>query len=573
MEWTIEQLNLQAIQGEATEHTALHSVLEALLYWRNKFLRNVTTSYLVDELQTTFLEVFVYRTNVYNDISELTTTTRLLLVNLAEVNSLSNSFLVVNLGLTLVTFYLELTLQTVDNDIQVELTHTWDYCLTALFVSLNSKGRIFFSQLSQTLWQLVEVLLSLRLYCDTNNGIGEVHWLEYDRSIFVAKCITSVNILETYTCTNITSWDYFNRVLVVRVHLEQTRYAFLLAWTSVVDIWTSFNLTRVNAEESQTTNVGVSCNLKCERWSVFVFARLAVFLFTSFGVSTYDVGSIKRRRQEHTYVVEQCLNTLVLEWRTLRHRNDIHSQSTLTDSGYNFLFSDRRRIVEELLHQSFVAFSSGFNHLVVPLLSFVLQFSGDVVYFVFSTHCFIVPEDSLHLDKVNDTLEVFFSTDRNWDYTGVSAKNSLHLANHLKEVGTRAVHLVNVTNTGNVILVSLTPYSFRLRFNTTYSTVSCYSAIEHTERTFNLSSKVNVTRSINQVNLVSLIIPVPRASSGSRGNSDTALLFLGHPVHSSATIVNLANLVSLTCVEQDTLRSCSLTGIDVRHDTDVTSQM
>ena len=573
MEWTIEQLNLQAIQGEATEHTTLHSVLEALLYWRNKFLRNVTTSYLVDELQTAFLEVFVNRTNVYDDIGELTATTRLLLVNFTEVNRLSNGLFVVNLRLTLVTFNLKLTLQTVDDDVQVKLTHTWDYCLTALFVSLNSKGRIFFSQLSQTLWQLVEVLLSLRLYCDTNNGIGEVHWLEYDRSIFVAKCITSVNILETYTCTNITSWDYFNRVLVVRVHLEQTRYAFLLAWTSVVDVWTSFDLTRVNAEECQTAYIGVGSNLECESCSVFFFARLAVFLFASFGVCTYDVGSIERRRQEHTYVVEQRLNTLVLEWRTLRHRNDIHSQSTLTDSGYNFLFSDRRRIVEELLHQGFVALSGSFYHLVVPLLSFVLQFSGDVVYFVFSTHCLIVPEDSLHLDEVNDTLEVFFGTDRNWDYTRISAKNGLHLAYNFKEVGTWAVHLVYITDTWYVILVSLTPYSFRLGFNATYCTVSCYSAIEHAEWTFYLGSKVNVSRSINQVDLVDLVVPVPLAGSGSWGDSDTALLLLGHPVHGSATIVYLANLVSFTCVEQDTLRSCSLTGIDVSHDTDVTSQM
>ncbi|CUP20766.1 Uncharacterised protein [Segatella copri] len=35
----------------------------------------------------------------------------------------------------------------------------------------------------------------------------------------------------------------------------------------------------------------------------------------------------------------------------------------------------------------------------------------------------------------------------------------------------------------------------------------------------------------------------------------------------------LTNLMSLTCIEQNTLRSCSLTSIDMRHDTDVTSQM
>ena len=39
------------------------------------------------------------------------------------------------------------------------------------------------------------------------------------------------------------------------------------------------------------------------------------------------------------------------------------------------------------------------------------------------------------------------------------------------------------------------------------------------------------------------------------------------------SIVYLTNLMSLTCIEQNTLRSSCLTSIDMRHDTDVTSQM
>ena len=78
---------------------------------------------------------------------------RLLLVNLAEVNSLRDGFLVVNLRLTLVTFNLEFTFQTVDNDIQVKLTHTGDNCLTSLLVGTNGEGRVFFSQLGQTVGQ------------------------------------------------------------------------------------------------------------------------------------------------------------------------------------------------------------------------------------------------------------------------------------------------------------------------------------------------------------------------------------------------------------------------------------
>ena len=50
-----------------------------------------------------------------------------------------------------------------------------------------------------------------------------------------------------------------------------------------------------------------------------------------------------------------------------------------------------------------------------------------------------------------------------------------------KEVSTRTVHFVNGSDTRYVIFVSLTPYSFRLRFYTTYSTVSSNSTIKDTK--------------------------------------------------------------------------------------------
>ena len=124
MEATIEKSNLQTSYRITTEYTVLQAILEALLYCWDELLRNVTTLNLVDELEIALLVVLVLRTDVNDDVSELTTTTRLLLVNLTEVNLACDSLLVVNRWLTLVTLYLELTLQTVDDDIEVKLTHT-----------------------------------------------------------------------------------------------------------------------------------------------------------------------------------------------------------------------------------------------------------------------------------------------------------------------------------------------------------------------------------------------------------------------------------------------------------------
>ena len=54
------------------------------------------------------------------------------------------------------------------------------------------------------------------------------------------------------------------------------------------------------------------------------------------------------------------------------------------------------------------------------------------------------------------------------------------------------------------------------------------------------------------------------------GNSDTAFLFLNHPVHGSGTFVNFAEFMTQTAIEEDTFRKGSLTGVDMCHNPDIT---
>ena len=175
MERAIDECHLHAVHWIASEDTVLHGVLEAFLYRWDELLRNVTTLNLVNELQTAFLEVFVNRTNVNDDVGKLTASTRLLFVNLAEVNSLGDCFLVVNLWLTLVTLNLELTLQTVDDDIEVKLTHTRDDSLTTLLVSTNGECWVFLSEFSETVVKFGNVSLALWFYCYRDHSVRECH--------------------------------------------------------------------------------------------------------------------------------------------------------------------------------------------------------------------------------------------------------------------------------------------------------------------------------------------------------------------------------------------------------------
>ena len=183
MERTIDDRYLQLVKRETGQNTVLHCRLESLLDGRDVLLRYITTLHFVDKLQGT-LKLRIGRLYAADDVGELTTTTGLFLIYLAQLNCLRDCLAVRYLRTTLVALYVELTLQTVDNNLQVQLTHTRDNGLTRLLVGLNGEGRILLSQLTQTDTQLVDVGLRLRLYRDTDYRCGEVNRLQRDLRTF-----------------------------------------------------------------------------------------------------------------------------------------------------------------------------------------------------------------------------------------------------------------------------------------------------------------------------------------------------------------------------------------------------
>ena len=92
-----------------------------------------------------------------------------------------------------------------------------------------------------------------------------------------------------------------------------------------------------------------------------------------------------------------------------------------------------------------------------------------------------MPEDSLHLDKVYNALECLFGTDRYLDGAGIGSEHFLELTHNLEEVCARTVHLVDITDTGHIIFVSLTPYGLRLGLYAAYGAESSHSTVEHAE--------------------------------------------------------------------------------------------
>ena len=350
---------------------------------------------------------------------------------------------------------------------------------------------------------------------------------------------------------------------MVGVHLEDTADALFLAGTRVIDIRTCLQLAAIHTEIAETTHIRVSGNLECQCAQRVIITRLAADRLVCTRIHAIHLGSIQRTRQVCAYGVKHRLHTFVLEGRTADNREDMHLDSTLSDSSANLFLRDGGRVGEILLHQCIVELSAGVQHLVAPFLSLFEQVGRNLFLHILSTHRLVVPQDSLHLHQVNHTLECLLAPDRDLDRARGSTQHLFNLANHIKEIGTRAVHLVHVAQAW---------YGLRLRLHATYGAQCHHSTVQDTQRTLHLDGEVHVPRSVYQVDFVLIAKISPICSRSSRSDGDTALLLLLHPVHCCRTVVHLTDFVSQTGVEQYTFRSSRLTGIDVRHDADVSVQ-
>ena len=192
------------------------------------------------------------------------------------------------------------------------------------------------------------------------------------------------------------------------------------------------------------------------------------------GRSIFGTGQIS------TNGIEQRLYTFIFERRATKHGNDRHTQSSFSQSSTYFAFGNGRGIIEIFLHDDIITFCDFFEHLIAPFLCLAFERCGNLFYRVVCTHGFIMPINSLHRNKVYNTFEGFFCANRYLHRARICTQYIFQLAHHFKEVRTRTVHFIYITDTGNIIFISLSPYGLRLGFYTTHSTECRHSTVENT---------------------------------------------------------------------------------------------
>ena len=120
-------------------------------------------------------------------VTILTTTTRLFSIFAVNVNGFCKCFFVCYLRSTNVSFYFEFTKQTVNDDFQMQLTHTSDDGLTSFLIGVCTEGRILLSQFCKGLAQFALACFCLRLDSQLDNRLRELHGLEDNRMLLIIR--------------------------------------------------------------------------------------------------------------------------------------------------------------------------------------------------------------------------------------------------------------------------------------------------------------------------------------------------------------------------------------------------
>ena len=497
------------------------------------------------------------------------------------VGFLANGLAVSNLGSANVGLDLELTEQTVNDDLQMELAHAGDDRLAGLLIGPGAEGRVFFSELCQRNAHLLRAGLGLGLDGNADNGLREVHGLQNDGVLLVAQRVTGGGILQTDSSRNIARVNGVDVLTVVGVHLQDTADTLIVILDRVVDGGACVQRTGVHTEEAELTDIRVSHDLEGQSCERLVVGGDTILLLAGLGVGALDGCNVGRSRHVVNNGIQQLLNAAVLVGGAADNGNDLVRDGSLTQSRLDF-FLGQLFAFQVLHHQLFVGLSNSFDQLVMVLLSLLLHILGDRLNADVIAHVIIV-DVSLHIDQVDNTLEGILLTDGQLDGHTVGVQTIMEHLNAAVEIGTHGVHLVDVHHAGNLVLVSLTPNGLRLRLNTALSGQNGNGTVQNTQRTLNLNSEVNVTRGVDDVDTMAVLLeesrivlglgmaPIAGGSSGSDG--DTTLLLLFHPVHRSSAVMNLTDLMVDTGVVQDALGGGGLTCVDVGHDTDVTGHL
>jgi hypothetical protein len=483
------------------------------------------------------------------------------------LDGMARGLTVGDLRLADVAVDVELTTETVDDDLEVQLAHAGDDGLAGLLVGVDLEGRVLLGELGEADAHLVLLGLGLRLDRDVDDGVGELDGLEDDGVSLVAQRVTGTRVLETHGCDDVAGVAGLTVDTVVGVHLEDAAQALALVLGGVIHVAAGLGMARVDAEVGELADEGVGHDLECQRREGLVRISLASDGVAGLGLGTLDVGHVERAGEIVDDSVEELLDALVLVGGAHEDEVELVGDDALAKGRLQHVDGDVLLLEGEL--HDLVGEVSGRVEKLAALGSRELgELVGDGVQGLRIDHALVVflEVPGGHRDEVDETPELVLGSHGNLGRDGRCAQAILHGVDGMEEVRAHAVVLVDEGDAGDVVVVGLAPDRLGLGLDACDGVEDRDGTVEDAQRALDLGREVDVTRGVDDLDDVVL----PEARRSSAGDGDAALLLLDHPVHDGSAVVDLADLMGLAGVIQDSLGGRRLAGIDVRHDADVT---
>src|SRR5689334_7204422 len=227
------------------EEPTLHRVANSLFDGLDVFPRNRAAGDLVLKHKT----LAGRRLDLDLDVTVLATTASLLLINFFTGSGLRDRFTIRNLRLADVGLDTKLALHAIDDDLEVQLTHTRDDRLAGFLVRRNVERRIFLGESIQRDAELVLVLPCFRLDRNANHGCRKLHPLEDNRLVLVANGVAGRHLLHAADGDDLPGTRIVNILALVRVHAHQPADALLRAFDRIVGIRARFDGAAVDADK------------------------------------------------------------------------------------------------------------------------------------------------------------------------------------------------------------------------------------------------------------------------------------------------------------------------------------
>ncbi len=243
----------------AGDRACLHSLDDTLFDRRNVFLRDGAADDVVDEF-----EAFARLTRIDADldVSVLTVSAGLLRVLVIDVSCAGDSLFIRYLRLADIRFDLELSEESVDDDLQMEFAHARDDRLACVRVRVRLERRVFLRQLRERDAHLFLAYLSLRLDGDLDNRIREYHRFQDDRVVLVAERVAGGHVFKSNSRSDVARIDLFDLVALIRVHLQDPSEPAVFALCRVIHVRSGVDRSGVDSEEREFSDVRVCHDLK-----------------------------------------------------------------------------------------------------------------------------------------------------------------------------------------------------------------------------------------------------------------------------------------------------------------------